>query len=356
MEKVFKLFVINPGSTSTRVSYYENEREVCGTKLVHPAEEIAKYQTINDQLPMRREMVDRYMREAVIQALDAIVSRGGGGRPIHCGGYAITPLMVEECSRAPWPHASNLGVMIAIGLMEKFRVPGYIYDAPLADDFIDLAKVSGLPEFPIQRGAGHPLNEKAAGWKIAEKLGGRYEDYNFIICHLGGGITVNAHAKGKIIDSHINAFSPERAGALPMVAFTQKCFSGQWDYNAAFKRQMGGGGLVAYLGTSDVQEVERRIDAGDAKADFYFDAMIYQIAKDIGGMATVMDGQVDRIILTGEIARSRRLTERLAKRVRFIAPVETVPGAVEMQALVAGALRMLRGEEAVKDYDTERND
>ena len=174
--------------------------------------------------------------------------------------------------------------------------------------------------------------------------------------HLGGGITVNAHAKGKIIDSHINAFSPERAGALPMVAFTKKCFSGDWDYDTAFKRQMGGGGLVAYLGTSDVQEVERRIDAGDKDADFYFDAMIYQIAKDIGGMATVMNGQVDRVILTGEIARSQRLVERLRRRVEFIAPVEVVPGAVEMDALVAGALRMLRGQEEIRDYDTERND
>ena len=169
-------------------------------------------------------------------------------------------------------------------------------------------------------------------------------------------ITVNAHAKGKIIDSHINAFSPERAGALPMVAFTKKCFSGDWDYDTAFKRQMGGGGLVAYLGTSDVQEVERRIDAGDKDADFYFDAMIYQIAKDIGGMATVMNGQVDRVILTGEIARSQRLVERLRRRVEFIAPVEVVPGAVEMDALVAGALRMLRGQEEIRDYDTERND
>lgn len=356
MEKVYRLFVINPGSTSTRVAYYENDREVLGTKLVHPSQEIAKYRTINDQLPMRRQMVLDYMEEAGIHELDAIVSRGGGGRPIHCGGYAITPLMAEECSRAPWPHASNLGVMISIDLMERFHVPGFIYDAPLADDFIDLAKISGLPELPIQRGAGHPLNEKAAGYRVAEKLGGKYADYNFIICHLGGGITVNAHAKGKIIDSHINAFSPERAGALPMVAFTKKCFSGDWDYDTAFKRQMGGGGLVAYLGTSDVQEVERRIDAGDKDADFYFDAMIYQIAKDIGGMATVMNGQVDRVILTGEIARSQRLVERLRRRVEFIAPVEVVPGAVEMDALVAGALRMLRGQEEIRDYDTERND
>jgi butyrate kinase len=303
---------------------------------------------------MRKKMVEEYIAEIGITELDAIASRGGGGRPLHCGGYAITPLMVEECKRAPWPHASNLGVMIAIGLMERFGIPGYIYDAPLADDFCDYAKVSGLPELPTQRGAGHPLNEKAAGWTIAKKLGGRYEDYNFIICHLGGGITVNAHEKGKITDSHINAFSPERAGALPMVAFTKKCFSGEWNLTACMKRQMGGGGLVAYLGTSDILEVERRIESGDQEAEFYFGAMIYQIAKDIGGMAAVMDGQVDRIILTGEIAHSKRLTDGLTKRVKFIAPVEVVPGAVEMKALVEGTLRMLQGEEPIKDYDTEQ--
>ncbi len=355
MDKIFRLFVINPGSTSTRVSYYENEKEIHSKKLNHPSEVIARFKEINDQFDMRKKMVEEYIEEIGLTELDAIVSRGGGGRPIRCGGYEITPLMVEECKRAPWPHASNLGVMISIELMKRFNIPGYIYDAPLADDFIELAKVSGLPEFPIQRGAGHPLNEKAAGWKIAKEMGGKYDDFNFIICHLGGGITVNAHAKGKIIDSHINAFSPERAGALPMIAFTKKCFSGEWDYNSAFKRQMGNGGLVAYLGTSDILEVERRIDAGDKEADFYFDAMVFQIAKDIGGMATVMFGDVDKIILTGEIAHSKRLVERLTERIKFIAPVDVVPGAVEMQALVEGTLRMLRGEEEVRDYDTEVN-
>ncbi len=354
MEKVFRLFVINPGSTSTRVAYYENEKEIHSKKLIHPTEVVAQFKEINDQFDMRKKMVEEYIGEIGITGLDAIVSRGGGGRPLRCGGYGITPLMVEECKRAPWPHASNLGVMIAIGLMERFGVPGYIYDAPLADDFIELAKVSGLPELPIQRGAGHPLNEKAAGWTIARRLGGKYDDYNFIICHLGGGITVNAHQKGKIIDSHINAFSPERAGALPMIAFTKKCFSGEWDYSTAFKRQMGNGGLVAYLGTSDIVEVERRIESGDKEAEFYFEAMTFQVAKDIGGMSTVMNGDVDRIILTGEIAHSKRLTDSLTKRVRFIAPVEIVPGAVEMKALVEGALRMLRKEEPIKDYDTEQ--
>ncbi len=355
MEKVFKLFVINPGSTSTRVSYYENEKEIHTKKLTHPSDVIAQFKEINDQLLMRKQMVEDYIAEIGITELDAIVSRGGGGRPIRCGGYAITPLMVEECSRAPWPHASNLGVMISISLMEKFNVPGYIYDAPLADDFTELAKLSGLPELPIQRGAGHPLNEKAAGWTIARKMGGEYSDYNFIICHLGGGITVNAHVQGKIIDSHLNAFSPERAGALPMVAFTKKCYSGEWDFHTAMKRQMGGGGLVAYLGTSDVLEVERRIEAGDKDAELYFGAMIYQIAKDIGGMAIVTGGKWDRIILTGEIAHSKRLTDAITDYVKFIAPVEIVPGAVEMKALVEGTLRMLRGEEEIRHYDTEKN-
>lgn len=353
MERKYRLFVINPGSTSTRVAYYENEKEIYSKKLVHPNEVIAQFKEINDQFDMRLGMVEEYIKEIGIQDLDAIVSRGGGGRPLHCGGYGITHLMVEECKRAPWPHASNLGVMIGFELMKKYNIPGYIYDAPLADDFIEYAKLSGLPELPIQRGAGHPLNEKAAGWTVANKLGGNYEDYNFIICHLGGGITVNAHIKGKIIDSHINAFSPERAGALPMVAFTKKCFSGEWDLTSCMKRQMGNGGLVAYLGTSDVQEVERRIESGDKEAEFYFETMIYQIAKDIGGMATVNYGEIDRIILTGEIAHSKRLTDSLTKRVEFIAPVEVVPGAVEMEALVAGVMRILLGEELIKDYDSE---
>ena len=355
MEKIYKIFVINPGSTSTRVAYYENDREVMGTKLEHPPAEMEKFRTINDQLPLRRRKVLEYIEENRITAVDMIVSRGSGGRPVHCGGYGITPLMVEEAKRAPWPHASNLGCMIAIELMDRFQCPGVIYDAPLADDFIDLAKISGLPELPIQRGAGHTLNEKAAGRMVAERIGGRYEDYNFIICHLGGGITVNMHRKGKIIDSHINAFAPSRAGALPMIGFTKKCFSGDWDFDSAYKRQMGGGGLQAYIGTSDMMEVDRRIDAGDQEADFYLNAMIYQIAKDIGGMAVVTDGDVDRIIFTGEIAHSKRVVERLSKRVRFIAPVEVVPGTFEMEGLVNGALRMIRGEEPIRDYDTEDN-
>lgn len=354
MEKTYKMLVINPGSTSTRVAYFENEKEVHSRKLNHPTDVIMQFKEINDQFDMRRKMVEDYIEEIGLTELDAVVSRGGGGRPLRCGGYGITPLMVEECKRAPWPHASNLGVMIAIELMERFKIPGYIYDAPLADDFCEYAKVSGLPELPTQRGAGHPLNEKAAGRTVARRLGGKYEDYNFIICHLGGGITVNAHEKGKIIDSHINAFSPERAGALPMISFTKMCFSGRWTLSSCIKRQMGQGGLVAYLGTSDILEVERRIDGGDKQAEFYFEAMIYQIAKDIGGIAPVMDGAVDRVILTGEIAHSKRLTDSLTKRIKFIAPVEVVPGTFEMKALAEGALRMLKGEEPIRDYDTEQ--
>ena len=355
MDKTYKLFVINPGSTSTRVAYFENDKEVLGTKLDHPPAEMAKFKTINEQLPLRREQLLAYMEENNISEIDMVVSRGGGGRPIKCGGYGITPLMVEECKNAPWPHASNLGVQLSIELMEKYGCPGMIYDAPLADDFSDLAKISGLPELPIQRGAGHTLNEKAAGHTIAEKLGGKYEDYNFLICHLGAGITANAHVKGKIVDSHINAFSPARSGALPMVAFTKQCYSGEWDFDTAFGKQMGGGGLMAYIGTADMIEVDERIDGGDKEAELYFDAMVYQIAKDIAGMAIVTNGQWDRVILTGEIAHSERLIERLSDRVKWIAPVEVIPGTYEMEGLVGGALRILRGKEEMKDYDSENN-
>lgn len=355
MDKKYKLFIINPGSTSTRLAYYENDREISSVKIECPLDETAKLKTINEQLPLRMKQVSAYLEDNQILDIDMIVSRGGGGRPLKCGAYAITPLMVEECRNAPWPHASNLGVQIAMELMKKYDIPGLIYDAPLADDFIELAKISGLPELPVQRGAGHTLNEKAAGHKVAKMLGGKYEDYNFIICHLGGGITVNFHSKGKIIDSHINAFSPGRAGALPMIAFTKKCFSGDWTFEDAFTRQMGGGGLKAYIGTDDMIEVERRIDAGDEEAKFYFDAMVYQIAKDIGAMAVVTNGDVDRIILTGEIAYSRRLTGELTKRISFISKVELVPGTYEMEGLVAGAMRILRGEEEVKNYDSECN-
>ncbi len=355
MEKIYRIFVLNPGSTSTKVAYYENEKEICRKTLSHSTEEIAKFQSINDQYDMRKQAVEDYLKEIGVDLsrIDVIAARGGGGRVLRGGGYLITKLMAEECRAAPWPHASNLGVMIAYDLMCTGSIPGYIYDSPSSDDFCEYAKVSGLPEFPTLRGAGHPLNEKAAARKVAGMLNGKYEDFNFVVCHLGGGITVCAHRKGKIIDTTINAFSPERAGALPMIAFTKACYSGERDLNAMIKRQMGNGGLVAYLGTNNLQEVETRIERGDKKAEFYFGAMVYQIAKDIGSMAATMCGEVDRIVLTGAMANSERLTEGLRRRVRFIAPVEVVAGTFEMEALVKGTLRILRNEEKAGDYDTE---
>lgn len=355
MGKNYRIFVLNPGSTSTKVAYCENERKICQKTLQHSSQEIAKFKFINDQYDMRRQAIEDYLKEIGVDLskIDVIASRGGGGRDLRGGGYLITKLMVEECRVAPWPHASNLGVMIAYDLMCKGNIPGYIYDSPRSDDFCEYAKVSGLPEFPTLRGAGHPLNEKAAAHKVAHMLNGKYEDFNFVVSHLGGGITVCAHQKGKIIDTTINAFSPERAGALPMISFTKACYSGERDLNSMIKRQMGNGGLVAYLGTNNLQEVERRIDEGDKNAEFYFNAMIYQIAKDIGSMATTMCSNVDRIVLTGAMANSKRLTEGLRNRVQAIAPVEVVAGTFEMEALVQGTLRILRGEENARDYDTE---
>lgn len=349
------ILVINPGSTSTKLALYKDGQAIITENISHPADELAKCAGINDQLPLRRAAVRRWMAVKKIQLADlsAIASRGGGGRVLRSGGYAITKLMIEEYGRPAFPHASNLGAMIAWDLMREAGIPGYIYDAPLADDFCEHAKITGLPEVKNQRGGGHTLNEKAVGRQVAAKLGRAYEDCAFVICHLGGGITVGAHRQGKIVDTCINAFSPERAGWLPTVAFTRFCYSGQYDLQGMLRKIQGRSGLVAYLGSNSVKEIEEWKNAGDERAAFYLEAMIYQIAKDIGAMAATLDGAVDRVILTGEIARSDWLTGSLAKKVAFIAPVEIIPGTFEMEALAAGVGRIVRGEETARDYDTE---
>lgn len=349
------ILVINPGSTSTKLALYRDGREDIVENISHPAEELARCASINDQLPLRREAVRRWIaaRNIHLVSLSAIASRGGGGRVLRSGGYAITGRMVEEYGRAAFPHASNLGAMIAWDLMREGDIPGYIYDAPLADDFCEYAKITGLPEVKNQRGGGHTLNEKAVGRQVAARLGRSYEDCTFVICHLGGGITVGAHKQGKILDTCINAFSPERAGCLPTVAFTRFCYSGQYDLAGMLRKIQGRAGLVAYLGSNSVKEIEERKNTGDAEAAFYLEAMVYHIAKDVGAMAATLDGAVDRVILTGEIARSNWLTASLAKKVAFIAPVEIIPGTFEMEALAAGVGRIVRGEEAARDYDTE---
>jgi butyrate kinase len=251
-------------------------------------------------------------------------------------------------------HASNLGGIIAHAIAEPLGLSAYVVDPVVVDEFEEFARISGVPE--IQRKSkDHPLNQKATARKASTELGGKYEDFNFLVAHMGGGISVGVHKKGRIIDVNNcldgdGPFSPERAGGIPVGSLIDMCFSGEFTREEVRKKIVGGGGLVAYLGSNDGREIVRRIKEGDGKARFIFEAMAYQIAKEIGAGATVLKGEVDAIILTGGLAYDDTLTGWIKDRVGFIARVMVLPGEEEMTAMAQGVLRVLNGEEMVKSY------
>lgn len=349
MDKIYKLLVMNNGSTSLKLAYYENEKKVHEKTIDFPAEELQKFKTIYDQKDMRRQAIEGYVEEIGIKKedLDILISRGPAGGNQKAGGYFINEAYLRHCWTNTNPHASNLGPIIADELMQELGIPGYVYDSIGVNEFNEYAKLTGLKEFPVGP-MSHTLNQKAVARMAAKKLGGKYQDYNFVVAHLGGGLSIALHDHGVLTDSTSDSFSPERAGGMPYLAivnFLMELFSGKYEKNQIIKMFSARGGLISFLGTSDLREVERRIAAGEREAEFYFRAMVYQIAKCIGGMATVACGKVDRIILTGGMAYSKMLAEQIKERVEFIAPVEIYPGSFEMEALALGVLRIARGEE-----------
>lgn len=358
MKEVYNILVINFGSTSTKIAFYENELLKDEKTLEISREEIAQCKSVFDQYAMRRRSIEEYAEGLGMKISDFsfIVSRGCGGGNQKAGGYIINQALVDHCHNYKTPHISSLGPVVTYDLMKEYGIPGYIYDSEGVNEFNKFAVLSGLKEFPVDAGC-HTLNAKAAARKAAATLGGQYCDYNLIVCHMGGGVSTSAHDHGILVDSTSDAYAPERSGGMPMlgmVRFTRACFSGEYNEHRLLKMQTSGGGLMSYLGTSDLREVERRIDGGDSEAEYYFDGMVYQLAKDIGGMAAVLSGKVDGIVFTGGMAYSGLLVERLKARVEFIAPVLVIAGSHEMEALVLGALRVTRGEEAAHEFGTER--
>jgi butyrate kinase len=354
VEKIYKILVINNGSTSLKLAYYENEKKINEETIDFHATELQRFKTIYDQKEMRRQAIEDYIKRIGVpkEQLDVLVSRGPAGGDQKAGGYLIDEALVQHCWTNTNPHASNLGPIIAYELMQELKIPGYIYDSIGVNEFNEYAKLTGLKEFPLQP-MSHTLNQKAVARMAAKKLGGKYQDFNFIVAHLGGGLSIALHDHGVLTDSTGDAFAPERAGGMPFLAivnFLKEVFSGKYSEAQLIKMFTARGGLVSYLGTSDLREVEQRIAAGDKEAEFYFKAMVYQIAKCIGGMATVACGKIDRVILTGGLTKSRMLTEQLQERVSFIAPVEIYPGAFEMEALALGTLRIVRGEEQLNQF------
>lgn len=351
----YRILAINPGSTSTKISVCEEDREVYSGTLEHPANELEKYHKVTEQFGMRKEAILAVLQEngQDIRDLSAVVGRGGMVPSVKSGAYLVNEVMVDRLRNAPVvEHASNLGALLAYEIANETGVNAYIYDSVRVDEMNDIARISGFPEIP-RTSTTHALNSRAMAMKLAERYGRTYAEMNFVVAHMGGGISVSVHEKGQIVDviaDDEGTFSPERAGRVPCKALVDLCYSGKYDLRTLQKKLRGEGGLKAYLGTTDVREVIKRIDDGDDFAAQVLEAMAYQVAKGIGELATVVYGRVDAIIITGGIAYSSLITSWIEKRVSSIAPVAIMPGENEMESLAKGTLRVLRGEEEAREY------
>ena len=350
------ILVINPGSTSTKIAVFEDEKPIMLRNIHHSAEQLAQFEKITDQREFRRELVVKELEYLGIpMQFDIIMGRGGLARPVTGGVYRVNEKMCEDTYHAIRKHACNLGCIIAYELAQ--RIPGclpLIADPGMVDELDEVARISGSPLMP-RICIWHALNQKAIARRFAREYGKRYEDLNLIICHLGGGISVAVHRKGLAVDAN-NAldgegpFSPERAGTLPAASLIHLCYSGKYTKEELLKRISGKAGLMAHLGTTNVKELLGRIERGDKEVELLIDAMIYQTAKTIAGCSAVLYGQIDAILLTGGIAYSDYITSRLRKRIDFLAPVHIYPGEDEMQALALNGLAVWRGEREMKEY------
>ena len=350
------ILAINPGSTSTKLAVFEDETPRLTRTLRHSVEELSTFPQATDQFEFRKDLVLRELEaDGIPLEFDAVIGRGGLFKPIPGGVYEINDLMLHDARHASRPHACNLGCLIAADLAA--RIPGcraFIADPGVTDELEEVSRITGSPLMP-RITIWHALNQRAIARRYAREQGTCYEDLNLIICHLGGGISIGTHLRGRCIDVN-NAldgegpFSPERAGTLPAGPLIDLCYSGRFTREELKKRISGHAGLAAHLGTTDVPTIVSRIAEGDRHAELVLNAMIYQTAKSIGAAATVLYGQVDAILLTGGIAHSDYVISRLTERVSFLAPVHVYPGEDELEALALNALGALRGELKIQEY------
>lgn len=350
-----RIFVINPGATSTKTAVFEDEKCVWMSGGHHPTEEISRFRTIAEQYPYRLNFVLKSLSDAGLQLnFDAVIGRGGLTHPLQGGVYAVNEQMRYDLIHAEQEHACNFGALIAYDLAERCHCPAYIADPVVVDELMPEARLTGLP-FIERKSIFHALNSKAVARRHARSVGRNYEDMNLIVAHLGGGISVGAHRKGKVVDVNnaLNGegpFSPERAGTLPAYALVDLCFEGKYDKRQIKKMLSGYGGLMAHLGTKDMITISAEAEQGHEPYCSVLSSMLYTVAKQIAAMTIALDGQVDAIILTGGIAHSRYCTDVVSQRVGFIAPVVVIPGEGEMESLAFNALGALRGELPLREY------
>jgi butyrate kinase len=352
-----RLLIINPGSTSTKIAVYEDEREILSANIPHSAEDLAPFGKIVDQKAFRKDLILRTLREKDLEpaGLTAVIGRGGLLVPIPSGVYRVNDRMLEDLDRGvQGEHASNLGGLIADEIARPLGLPAFIVDPVVVDELDDWARLSGVPDIR-RRSIFHALNHKYSARLAARELGRSYESVNLIVCHLGGGISIGVHRQGRVVDVN-NALNgegpiaPERAGTVPAGDLLALAFSGKHKEADLKKMLTGRGGMVAHLKTNDLRETLKRIAAGDRQAELVFTAMAVTVAKQVGSCAAVLKGRVDGIVLSGGLAFSTEFIDRIKEYIQFLGPVFVFPGENEMVALAEAGLRVIRGEEPARTY------
>jgi butyrate kinase len=350
------ILAINPGSTSTKIAIFLGEEKILGQNISHTTGELAPFPKIIDQHHFRQKVILGFLKEHAfdVNLLAAVVGRGGLLGPMASGTYLVSDEMTAYLKKTKTEHASNLGALLASDIARPVGVDAFIVDPVTVDEMTDLARITGLPEIP-RISIFHALNQKAAAREAAKKIGKPYDASRLIVAHLGGGISVGAHVDGKVVDVNnaLNGdgpFAPERAGSLPAWSLVELATSGHFDLATLKKKITGKGGIVAHLGVNDMRKVEDMVKAGDLDATRIFTAMAYNVAKEIGSLAAVLEGRIDAIVLTGGIAYDQYFIELVRRHVEFLAPLIILPGEDEMTALAQGALRVLMGEEKPKHW------
>ncbi len=352
------ILVINPGSTSTKIAVYNNWKEVFLINIKHEQKVLQKFKNIFSQYEYRKNIINEVLKNAGFELshMDIIVGRGGLLKPIAGGVYIVNDAMLRDLKNPMGEHESNLGGVIAHELVKESGkdILAIIVDPTCVDEMESIARLSGIPELP-RRSFLHTLNQRAIARRFARENGKKYEEVNVIVAHMGGGISVGAHSSGRIIDVNngLNGdgpMSPERSGGVPAGQLVDLCFSGKHTRDAVMKKIKGNGGLSAYLGSSDAIEIEQRIKDGDPNAKLVYDAMCYQVAKEIGSLSTVLYENLDGILLTGGLAYSKMITNYISQRVKHLGPVFIYPGEGEMEAMAQNGFYVLTGEIQAKEY------
>ncbi len=356
--EIIRILAINPGSTSTKIAVFQHEEPIFIKNIKHDVEELAKFEKITDQFQFRKEIIVNELNAAEVseENVIAVVGRGRLVKPIESGVYLVNEAMKHDLRNSPMgEHASNLGGLIADDIAQSIGdCKAYITNPVVVDELEEIARITGHPLFR-RKSIFHALNQKAVAQEHAKQIIRKYEDLNLIVVHLGGGITVGAHKKGRVVDVNQGLdgegpFSPERTGTLPVGDLVKLCFSGQYSQKEIKKMITGKGGLVAYLGTNNAYEIEQRVAAGDEKAALIYEAMAYQVSKTIGEMAAVLRGEVDGILITGGIAHDKWFVNQIIERVHRFGPVHVYPGEDEMRALAFNVLRVIKGEIEARVY------